>query len=139
MKIIDFFKKLKEKFIPNENELERILILESQDSSYRNKLYEKLLNSELIFITEKPTNGNNDNPILRLENGDFQIFTSEKRLLDRKNNKEIYYLKNNGKELLKLLNKNTVIINPFSKHSFKIPPDTINKVIKRINLNKSGN
>lgn len=138
MKLIDFFKTRKKDNDFQENELEKLLIKGGQNLEYRDKFYEKILTSELIFMTEKSTNENGKNPILSLKNGEIPIFTSEKKIFEGKKLKDIYYLKENGKELLKTIKENTIIINPFSKYSFTIPSETIENIVNGIKFNSKN-
>ena len=125
MGIFDIFKSKK-----NELSLEQLLQKAAEEPSYRAAFYKRILDEELVVLSEKSSLGNGTHTLKEDTNvrlisfgeGVIPVFTSTDRIFDENIIKEqVNYLQMKGVTLLEMTKGATLILNPYSKYSKELP------------------
>ncbi len=124
--------------LKKELSLEKLLEKAAQEPSYRADFYKRLLNEELIVLTENSSlvNGkqilkeDTEVNIVSFKNGEIPVFTTTDRIFDKNIiDKKVQFLQMKGLNLFELTKGATLILNPYSDSGKEFLPTEIEKII----------
>lgn len=139
MGLFDFLKK-KPSIPATENiSLEELLKKAATDPTCRPEFYKRLLNEELVVITNNSSELQIEDGILQkdskvaivnFDDGKIPVFTSTDRIFDKNVVKEqVPYLQLKGENLFTMTKGATLILNPFSDYGKELLPEEINDML----------
>ncbi len=118
--------------------LEKLLEKAAQEPSYRAEFYKRILNEELIILTENSSLANGKQilkedtqvNIVSFKNGGIPVFTTTDRIFDKNIiDKKVQFLQMKGLNLFELTKGATLILNPYSDSGKEFIPSEIEKII----------
>jgi hypothetical protein len=121
------------------NALDDLLKKAATDPAARPAFYKQLLTDDLIVITDKQENfeegtrmfqENTKINIASFPDGSIPVFTSTERIFEKGIVKEqVPYLKMKGADLLNLVQKAKLLLNPYSDFGKELLPDEISRIL----------
>lgn len=133
MGIIDFFKSLRDS-----DELADFLKKAVKDAGHRAVFYKKLLESDVCALVfgeelesgEQAVQEDSEINIIKMNNGKIPFFSSKSKIFDNGIIKEgVTYISVRGREFLKMVKGETLILNPYSKVSKELVPEEIEEIL----------